>query len=150
VAGIFPASYGSRGIELVNATTFAHTTALNVTSPSGTNSGNKIYSNTIYECQIGISVIGFLSPATFSLSDNNNDIGGISSASSNTITNFGGTSTVTPSSAIYTYGQYNINASNNIINNNTGTGFNHLAVLRGIYIDNAPGANVSVTIIQLH
>lgn len=144
-AGIFPAVNGSRGIELVNASSSSHTTALTVTVPSGANSGNKFYSNTIYDCNIGISMVGFLSPAPYSLSDSNNDIGGITSATSNTITNFGGSGTLTPSSAIQTYGQYTIKISNNIINNNTGTGGNHQAPLRGIYLTNALGANVTIT-----
>ena len=86
--GSGPAVEGSKGIEVVNATRTAHTTALTPTSSAGSNSFNKFYSNTIQNCNYGIVINGFAAtsgvgpspnPSTF-LGDLNNDIGGTSAS----------------------------------------------------------------------
>ncbi len=137
---------GSRGIEVVNALSGAHTTIVTVTLAAGSNSNNKFYSNTIQNCNIGISMIGFAAASPFTLADTGNDIGGTSAATGNSIINFGGggTAPANPAAAVRTLAQYNINVSFNTINNNNGLGVNHINTLRGIYLNTAVSANASI------
>lgn len=62
-------------------------TTAEVTSAAGANSNNKFYGNTISNVNMGIALIG---AAATGVHDLNNDIGGSSSATGNTITNWGG------------------------------------------------------------
>jgi hypothetical protein len=145
-AGAGPALEGSRGIELVDATTATHTTAIVVTSISGTNSNNKFYSNTIQNCNIGVSLSGYAAGAPYTLADTGNDIGGNSTATGNTIVNYGGGVSANPAAAVRTASQYNLNVSCNTINNNNGApgAANHANILRGIYLGAATSANSTV------
>lgn len=144
--GTAPASEGSRGINIVNATSTAQTVNLNVTSSNGSNSNNKFYSNTIQNCNIGIALIGFAAVSPFTLADTGNDVGGNSAATGNTIINFGGApSAVNVAAGIKTLAQYGNNISYNIINSNNGSGVNHPTMLRGILNGAAVSANVTVT-----
>lgn len=137
---------GSRGINFVNANYSTQTTVITVTSASGTNSNNKIYSNTIQNCNIGIALIGFAATSPFTNADTGNDIGGVSAATGNTIINYGGAAAATNASAgIRTLAQYNLNVSYNTVNNNNGSGVNHPSTLRGIYVNTATSANIAVT-----
>ncbi|MBA3663653.1 MAG: T9SS type A sorting domain-containing protein [Bacteroidetes bacterium] len=141
-----PAVDGSRGIDLVNALSSTHTTPLTITSASGANSNNKFYKNTIQNCNIGIAIIGYAALSPFTAADQNNDIGGLSSATSNTIINFGGAAGATNAAAgIRTLAQYNLNVSYNLINNNNGAGANHVTTLRGIYVNSATSANATIS-----
>jgi FG-GAP-like repeat len=63
------------------------TTVADITSPSGANSGTKVYSNTISNVNMGITFIGSGTAANM---DAGNDIGGASLSTGNTITNWGG------------------------------------------------------------
>lgn len=141
----FPASEGSRGIDVVNATTGAHTTPLSITTALGANSYNTFHNNLIQNCHVGIALIGFNDASPFTFADQYNDIGGTSAATSNTIINFGGGPFTTQSSGIKTFSQYYINISYNIINNNNGAGSNHGAILRGINSQVATSANVTIS-----
>ena len=143
--GSGPAVDGSRGIEFVNALTNAHTTALTITAAGGAHSSNKIYANTIQNCNIGVSMIGFADVTPFTNADQNNDIGGTSSTTGNSIINFGGaTSATTAAAGVRTLAQYNMNVSYNTINNNNGSGFDHVNVIRGIYLNTAVSANAAI------
>ncbi len=143
--GTNPAVDGSRGIDMVNALTGAHTTILTITAASGSNSNNKFYSNTIQNCNIGIALIGFADVTPFSLADTGNDIGGSTTATGNTIINYGGGAAATnPAAAVRTLAQYNINVSYNTVNNNNGSGINHTSTLRGIYLNTAISANATI------
>ncbi len=144
-AGTAPMVDGSVGIIAMNATSAAATTVLTATTAAGSNSNNKFYSNTIQNCNIGIALIGYAASSPFTASDNGNDIGGLSSATGNTIINFGGGAVTNASAGIRTLAQQNINVSYNTINNNNGSGVNHATTLRGIYINTATSANVAVT-----
>lgn len=136
---------GSRGIDVVNATISSHTTALTITAASGANSNNKFYSNNIQNCNIGISLIGFAAASPFTFADTNNDIGGASSSTGNSILNYGGgVSATTAAAAVRTLAQYGLNVSYNTINNNNGGGFPHNSILRGIYVNTAVSANVTI------
>jgi hypothetical protein len=136
---------GSVGIAVYNSTRVASTN-LTVTSATGANSNIKISSNTIQNCNYGIVMIGFAAATPFTLADTNNDIGGTSSATGNTIINFGGgTGSTNPAAAIRTLAQYNFNASYNTINNNTGVGVNHPSTLRGIYLNTATSASAIIS-----
>jgi hypothetical protein len=82
---------GSCAIFFANSVYTAPSLAITVTASSGTNSDNHFYSNTIQNCNVGISMRGYtdnLSP--FAFYDQSNDIGGVSPATGNSITNFGG------------------------------------------------------------
>jgi hypothetical protein len=139
-----PVTEGSRGIDVMNATAASNTVALTVTSASGSNSNNKFYANTIQNCNIGIAVIGFAAPTPFTLADTGNDIGGASAGTGNMIINFGGGGTTSAAAGIRTLAQYGLNVSFNVINSNNGSGVNHGAILRGIYLNTAVSANASV------
>ncbi|MDX2174682.1 MAG: T9SS type A sorting domain-containing protein [Bacteroidota bacterium] len=145
-AGTAPAVDGSRGIDVVNALTNAHTSVLTITAASGANSNNKFYRNTIQNCNIGIALIGFADVTPFTNADTGNDIGGSISANGNTIVNYGGgVGANNPAAAIRTLAQYNINVSYNTINNNNGAGVNHTSTMRGIYLNTAVSANATIS-----
>lgn len=142
VAGSGPAVDGSRGIDVVNATATGAITALVPTARVGTNSYNGFFSNTIKNCNVGISLIGYAASTPFAAADTLNDIGGSSLTTGNTILNFGGATAATnPAAGIRTLAQYGINVSYNTINNNDGAGANHASTLRGIYLNTATSAN---------
>jgi hypothetical protein len=144
-AGSGPAVDGSRGIDVVNATPTAATTALTITDAAGANSNNKFYSNTIQNCNIGIALIGFADVTPFTFADQNNDVGGDAISTGNTIKNYGGGGTTSPAAGVRTLAQYGINVSYNTINNNDGGGVNHAAIVRGIYLNTATSANATVS-----
>jgi hypothetical protein len=144
-SGTAPAVDGSRGINVVSSLATTQTSILAPTSALGSNSNNQIYSNTIQNCNIGIALIGFADTSPFTFADSNNDVGGNAASMGNSIINFGGGASATnPAAAIRTLAQYNINVSYNTINNNNGSGANHPAALRGIYLNTATSANVTV------
>lgn len=146
--GTGPASDGSRGIDVVNAYSSTHTSALVITSAAGANSNNKFYSNTIQNCNVGISIAGYATASPFSFSDTGNDIGGNSNTTGNSIINFGGGGTANPAAGIRTTNQVNLNVSYNVINNTSGGGSGHGTTLRGIFVNAASyinGANNSVS-----
>jgi hypothetical protein len=143
-SGSGAASDGSRGIDVVNALTSVHNAVVTVSNSAGCNSNNYFYSNTIQNCNIGISLIGFTDVAPFMLSDHGNDVGGNLMSNGNSILNFGGGGASNSSAAIRTLAQYDLNISNNTINNNTGQGINHPTLLRGIHLNAALGANSTI------
>jgi gliding motility-associated-like protein len=138
---------GNVGILVINAQIGLVNTALTITSPSGSNSYNKFYSNTIQNVNAGYYAIGFgNAPVPYTNADMGNDFGGNSAATGNQILNFGGATAATqPANGIQIGAQYNFNIAYNTINNNTGSGVNHLNTLRGIYV-NGSGPGVSGTI----
>jgi hypothetical protein len=144
--GAGPATDGSRGIDVVNALTGSHTTAVTTTSISGANSNNRFYSNTIQNCNIGIALIGYTDVTPFTNADQNNDIGGVSAVTGNTIINYGGGAGATnPAAAIRTLNQYSLNVSYNTIHSNNGGGVNHASTLRGIFLNTAPSAGATIS-----
>src|SRR5690606_30705076 len=79
---------GSRGIDL-SSTIYNQNQVPQTSStvaPAAGHAYNKFYSNYIKNCHIGISMIG----TTASSIDVQNDVGGFSSVTGNTIVNFGG------------------------------------------------------------
>ncbi len=156
-AGTAPMVEGSVGILQINSIPTAATTALTPTNggtlaTNGTNSNNKFYANTIQNCNYGIALVGFAATAgvgpapvaTSFLGDLNNDIGGISAATKNTILNFGGGGGA-PSAGIRAASQWGVNISYNDINNNNGSGVNHTGTLRGIFGESGLSANATIT-----
>jgi hypothetical protein len=146
-----PGHNGSCGIAMVNGLHTA-TGALTITAASGSNSFNKFYSNTIQNCNAGISIVGFVTtvgvgpnPDPFSFfGDLGNDIGGTSAATGNTILNFGGGAATNPATGIFANNQWSMNCSYNTLNNNTGTGVNHTTTLRGIFFGLATSTSASL------
>ncbi len=144
-SGSGPSFDGSRGINLTNALITAQTTTITVTDALGSNSNNQIYSNTISNVNIGIALAGFAAATPFNLGDTGNDVGGASLLTGNTIVNFGGAAAATnPAAGIRTVNQWSPNISYNTLNNNTGTGVNHVSTLRGILIGAAVSANATI------
>ncbi len=144
--GTAPASNGSTGILSTNALVTAAVTVLAPTSAAGTNSSNAFYSNTIQNCNIGIALNGYAAISPFTLADVSNDIGGSSATTGNTIINYGGgTSATTTAAGVSTLNEYTINVSYNTINNNNGSGVNHITTLRGILNGAATSANATIT-----
>jgi hypothetical protein len=135
---------GSIGIIASNATTAA-TPSLTITDLNGSNSFNRFYSNTIQNCNAGIVLVGFAAATPYvnsngGFGDTANDIGGTSAATGNSILNFGGGATTNPATGIFATSQWDLNVSNNIINNNNGSGVNHATTLRGIFLNSSSPA----------
>lgn len=143
-AGTGPSVEGSKGINVVNATAASNTVALTITAAAGSHSNNKFYSNTIQNCNVGIAIMGFADVTPFANADTGNDIGGSSSATGNTIINFGGGGTTSQAEAVITLAQYNFNVSYNTIRNNNGSGVDHAQTLKGIVVGAATSANASI------
>lgn len=153
VAGNGISEAGAIGIIITNSIPATANAGLIPTTFAGTNSYNKFYSNTIQNCNYGIACIGYNAPSPFTAADTENDIGGSSVSSGNTIINFGGV----PAAATYSAGikinnQWGINISYNSINNNDGSGFDHPYYIRGIQTAGSTSANVTIdhNIISLH
>ena len=145
-AGSGPMVEGSVGILMINAIATAATTALTPTTAAGTNSNNKFYSNTINSGNYGIVFSGFAATTPFTAGDTGNDIGGTSSATGNTILNFGGAAAAAnPSAGIRANNQWSINTQYNTINNNNGSGVNHPNTLRGIFGQAGTSANATIS-----
>ncbi|MCU0423288.1 MAG: T9SS type A sorting domain-containing protein [Bacteroidia bacterium] len=126
---------GSIGIEFVSATRNNIGTVLVPTAVSGASSFNRIYANTIQNCNFGISLIGAAVASPYTLADLNNDIGGTAGNTGNTIVNFGGgLNPVSACGAMFIHNQWSYNISNNVINNNNGAGINHSTSNRGIWL----------------
>src|SRR6185436_11627529 len=111
------------------------------TAAAGSNSNNRFYANTIQNGNIGVALIGFADVTPFTFADTNNDVGGASAATGNSIKNYGGGGTTSPAAGIRTLAQYGINISYNTINNNDGAGVNHGTTLRGIFNNTAVSAS---------
>jgi len=139
-----PMTEGCSGIIMMNATATGAIIVLG-SGIGGTNSNNKFYGNIIQNCNNGISMIGVAAASPYTLSDANNDIGGNSATTGNTIINFGGAAGATnPAAGIRTLNQYGLNVSYNTINNNNGSGANHITLLHGILVGSAAGANTTI------
>lgn len=143
-AGTGPAGDGSRGIDVVNALAGVHNLAVTVLSASGSHSYNRFYANTIRNCNIGISLSGFVDTSPFGYADKGNELGGLLMSEGNRILDYGGGGTASSAAAIRALAQQDLRVVHNFINNNTGTGLNHPALLRGIYLSNAGGTHLSV------
>ncbi|MBC7424342.1 MAG: hypothetical protein H7334_12920, partial [Ferruginibacter sp.] len=139
-----PMTDGCAGIYMLSSNALNATIIYGATA-GGAHSNNKFYSNTIQNCNIGISLIGAAVTAPYTLADFNNDIGGSAAATGNTIINFGGGAGATnPAAGVRTLSQYGLNVSYNTINNNNGGGVNHPVQLRGIFINGADGASTAI------
>ncbi|HRH64618.1 MAG TPA: hypothetical protein PLI68_14975, partial [Bacteroidia bacterium] len=147
-----PMFEGAVGILVINSTPTTATTSLTPSVAAGSNSNNKLYTNTINGGNYGIGLSGFaassgVGPAptasTF-LGDLSNDIGGTSALTGNTILNFGGGAATNPAAGIRANNQWSINIQYNTVNNNNGSGVNHGTTLRGIF--GQAGTSASATI----
>jgi hypothetical protein len=145
VAGTLPMPDGSTGILMVNSTLAAATVSLTNLSAAGGNSNNTFASNTINDGNNGIALMGF-SAGALSLADANNTVGGASAANGNTILNFGGGAAATvPTHGIRLNNMWDATVRHNTINNNNGTGVNHVHTVRGIYAGMQPNASITIS-----
>jgi len=134
---------GSRAIESVCASYTQNVTTYLPTSAAGTHSYNKFYSNLIQNCHNGITLMGYQSTSPYTLSDKQNDVGGTSAVTGNTVINFGG-GLGSDVSGIRTKAQYSLSISYNSIKNNTGTGIDPTNDLHAINLGVATGGSTSV------
>ncbi|MFD2717920.1 beta strand repeat-containing protein, partial [Hymenobacter monticola] len=106
---------------------------LTPTTADGTNSNNKFYGNTISGVNNGISVTGFAASSPYAFYDQNNEVGSIVSgttATGNTISNFGTTATAY---GIYTIYQNALKVQGNSLESTpTGTAVGPTSTLYGI------------------
>lgn len=145
ISGSFgPEHGGSKGIYLSSATNTFLTQSANVSTLPGTNSNNKFYSNYIENCHIGISLAGYDNQGYIPGCDRLNDVGGFSSATSNTIVNFGGGPISTYCAGIHTSYQFSLNASFNVVQNNNGGGLNPNGRVVGIEAQYYSQADASI------
>lgn len=144
--GAKPAIAGSRAIDVVNSTATTATTALVVTSPLGSHSNNKFYKNTIQNCNVAISLIGFKDSSPYSNADQNNDVGGSSAATGNSILGFGGSYPSNNAAyGVYAENQYGFSISNNYINNYNGLGKKHTNTVKAVLTNSISGSTLSIT-----
>ncbi|MES2778644.1 MAG: T9SS type A sorting domain-containing protein [Bacteroidota bacterium] len=141
-----PGFVGSNGIIVMNSTATDALTNIVVSAASGGSSNNKFYSNTIQNCNNAIAMTGFAAPPPFTFADQNNDIGGSSALTGNTLINFGGAPfAVNVAGAVFVKDQWNFNVSYNTIHNNNGSGVNHANILRGIWANvSSNGASATI------
>lgn len=141
-----PAVDGSRAINVMNSLVAAQATLVATTTAPGANSYNKFYSNTLQNCNIGIALIGCVGTVTTLYKcDFGNDVGGSSLVTGNSIINYGGGALATTTSAgVRTLAQYDLNVSYNTVNNNNGSGVNHVSILKGIWLNTAVGASATI------
>ncbi|MGC4101555.1 beta strand repeat-containing protein [Ferruginibacter sp.] len=124
-------------------------TALTITATGDLHSNNKFYGNTISNINEGIWVAGFAAASPYTLYDQNNDVGGTSAATGNTVTNGGGNASYNFFGVYMAY-QNGGNASYNTINNASG-GVGNNTNTYGIYFfgttasANATFNNVTLT-----
>ncbi len=128
----------SIGIYSANHTS-ASTTGLTVASHAGSHSYNKFYNNTVQNCYIGYSLVGYASAAPYDLYDQQNEIGvdGISTRRS-LVTNFGGGATTV--NGIVTINQNKIKVFNSCVDGGAGS----TGAMNGIFINTATNANTDV------
>ncbi len=141
---VAPMVEGSACILAVSATPTAATTTITPSAASGTNSYNKFYTNTLQNANYGICLNGFFASSPFTLGDTNNDIGGISAATGNTVVNFGSTGSSLQAVGIRATNQWGVNVSYNTLNSNNGSGENHASTLYGINVTGATSANTDI------
>ncbi len=85
-------------------------TALTLTAVGDLHSNNKFYSNTISNCNEGFWILGFAAASPYTLYDQNNDVGGASAATGNTVRTMGVTALFN-TFCIYLNNQNGANAS---------------------------------------
>ena len=144
-SGISPMVDGSVCILVINSTPTAATSAFAPFAPSGTNSYNHFYSNTLQNCNYGVVMTGSIAATPFDLGDNGNDVGGASVSTGNSILNFGGgTGNSVPAGGVRAINQWELNVSYNTINNNNGSGANPYYRIYGINAESGTSANANM------
>jgi hypothetical protein len=143
-AATAPMVEGSACILAVSATPTTATTTTTPSVASGTNSYNKFYGNTLQNANYGICLNGYLASSPFVLGDTNNDIGGTTAATGNTVLNYGSTGSSLQAVGIRATNQWGVNVSYNTVNSNNGSGENHANTLYGINVTGATSANTNI------
>jgi hypothetical protein len=134
-----PMTNGQAAILLINATPLAATTALVPTVTAGLSSDNTILANSVTGGNSGIILQGYNAPAPYTLIDTRNTI------QANNIINFGGGGTgLGVAYGIITNSQWESTITDNVIDNNTGTGVNSAGNLYGIIAGTAANSNCAV------
>ena len=141
-----PFFQGSNGIVVMDCTPTTATANLTVTAATGASSNNKFYTNTIKNVNACISMSGYAAASPYTLADAGNDIGGSAAGTGNNLINFGGGAGATNACAgVFVKDQWGFNVSYNTVNNNNGSGVNHVNIIRGIWA-NSSSIGASATI----
>jgi uncharacterized protein (TIGR02145 family) len=111
----------------------ASTTSLTITAVTDAMNNCKFFNNSISNAYSGIQLRGYAAPSPYTLYNTNNEIG---TDGSNTISNFGGSSS--ESQGIYSFYHRNLKVANNLISGGTGTS----SPLYGIFTSS--GASVDI------
>ena len=125
------------GIDVAPSSYTLNQSVLSTTSAAGANMNNRFYGNVINNIYQGISMRGVPNTVT----DMQNDVGGTTAATGNTITGFGANGS---GRGVWVTDQYSLNISNNYISNvNTSTAYAWIDV-NAIRTGTAPGSNVTI------
>lgn len=135
---------GSCGIAFLNSTYSTNLTPVGTSGLDGASSYNQIFGNLISKVRIGITMAGASSYNNGTFCDTGNDIGGMLAATGNTIINFGGGTYPLQIMGVYTYEQFNLNLSNNYIDNNTGSWVTTSGSIDGIQLNNYRNSNTTI------
>ncbi len=128
----------SVGIYVANHTATS-TAGLSITSSADAHNNCRFYTDTIQNCSSGITITGY---STYTLHDQNNDIGGTSTSTGNIIQNFGNTASA--AYGIKVVNQTNFNIAYNTIDNTAGGGSIHQNSLYGIHFGTGTAASFSI------
>ncbi|MEO8148591.1 MAG: T9SS type A sorting domain-containing protein [Bacteroidia bacterium] len=140
---------GSCGIWFANLIYNVLNAPITVTNTSGANSGNKIYSDTIQNCNQGILMKGYGDASIpFSNYDQSNDIGGNSPSTGNYILGFGGgfpNNSFNPAFGIAVGNVNNSNISYNTVRSVNSALLVHYGDERGIWISSVNAAITNIS-----
>lgn len=125
------ANTNTRGIYVAHHTATSTSLPANPTTLSDVHSNCSFYSNTISNCNIPISLVGYNAPSPYTLFDQNMMVG---VNGGNTISNFAG------GKGIYTKYQYNVQIANNNITETVGSN----STIYGIHVDVALRAPATI------
>lgn len=135
---------GSKGVAMMNIAMSAPATLLAITAPADANNNNTVKGCDIRNCNHGIYIYGYAAAGNYSLYDQNNTIGGNSAGDGNTITNYGGSTTI-EAAGIYILGYANNTyIRGNTINNLANGGVASAFTIDGIYHGTAVGGSVVI------
>lgn len=120
------------------------TTAITTTATTGANSNNKFYTNTLLNTQIGVYLVGYAdSTPPYSYYDQNNDVGGTSLTTGNTIQNFGGFAD--QANGVKLTNQNDTNVSFNTIANAANSGVISPSTLYGVNQNQGSNSNLTIS-----
>ena len=124
--------------------TSVSTPAITTIAITGANSNNKFYANVLLNTQIGVYLVGYADSApSYSYYDQNNDVGGTSLTTGNTIQNFGGYAG--QANGVKLTNQNGANVSYNVIANAANSGVISPNTLYGVNQNQGSNSNLTIS-----